>query len=231
MGFDIFTDNINKLEIKNRIVVNTINAHSYVIAKKDSGFKKALLASDILLPDGSGIVLAAKIINKKKIKKIAGADLHQYLLAELNRCGGKCFYMGASMDTLEKVKNEICKEFPNVMMGGYSPPFKSDFSEKENNEIIQQINSFNPDVLFIGMTAPKQEIWMCKHRDSLEFKVAASIGAVFDFYAGNVNRAPKWMIDAGLEWLHRSFKSKKLMMRNLKSNPVFLYDVIREKLK
>jgi len=232
MGYRVFNDNISNLTIgKTKVVINTINPHSYVSAKSNVMFSKALKYSDILLPDGSGIVLAAKLINGKKINKIAGADLHKHLLEKLNTIGGSVFYMGASQDTLDKIQSRLLLDFPNVNVGTHSPPFKKTFSHDDNVKIIEKINNFNPDVLFIGMTAPKQEEWLHQYKAKLNFKVASSIGAVFDFYAGNTSRAPKWMIDFGLEWLHRSLLSWRLAKRNFVSNPIFIKDILLEKFK
>lgn len=233
MGYDIFNDDLLSLDIasSDKMVVNTLNPHSYVTAKEDKLFKKALLDSDTLIADGSGIVFAAKHIHNKTIKKIAGADLHKYLLSELNENNGSVFYMGAAPSTLVKIQERLTIEFPRVRVGVYSPPFKPKFSNEDNKLIIEEINAFNPDVLFIGMTAPKQEKWLYQHKDQLAFKIASSIGAVFDFYAGTVVRPSKFWVDLHLEWLPRLLKEpKRLWRRNFVSTPIFLVDLIRFKL-
>lgn len=234
LGYDVFNEELSSINIESstRKIVNTINPHSYVTAKKDITFKQALLSSDALVADGSGIVLAAKQIHKRKINKIAGADLHQYLLNELNRTNGSVFYMGASEETLIEIKNKVAMDFPNVKVGFYSPPFKPEFSMEDNNLIIERINSFIPDVLFIGMTAPKQEKWLYQHKARINFKLASSIGAVFDFYAGTVVRPSKFWINLHLEWLPRLIKEpKRLWRRNFISTPIFLLDIVKERLK
>ena len=104
----------------------------------------------------------------------------------MNERSGKVFYMGASQNTLNKIENKVHTEFPNIKVRSYSPPFKPIFSKEDNETMIAQINEFVPDVLFIGMTAPKQEKLLYEHMEELEFTVASSIGAVFDFYAGTV---------------------------------------------
>ncbi len=228
MDYDVFVDELSEIEIKPKIkqIITTINAYSYVAAKSDSEFSAALHASDTILPDGGGIVLAARRTIKQRIKRIAGADLHAHLLDQLNLNHGKCFYLGASLETLTKIRHRLSHEYPNIIVASYSPPFKSEFSNSDNDEMIKNINSFSPDVLFVGMTAPKQEKWIVEHRDQLSFKIAAPIGAVFDFYAGNTQRAPLWMQKNHLEWLHRSFGSWRLAKRYLSSNPKFILDVL-----
>lgn len=226
MNYEVFTDNLNSLDLSKRQVINTINPHSYVTAKEDKPFFEALHDSDLLIPDGSGIVIAAKQINKENIKKIAGADLHQFLLEEMNKRSGKVFYMGASQKTLDKIQEKIKLEYPNIIVDSYSPPFKSEFSQEDNQIICEKINSFKPDVLFIGMTAPKQEKWLHQHKNNLEFTISSCIGAVFDFYAGTVERPSDFWINIHLEWLGRFVKEpKRMWRRNLISTPLFLLDM------
>jgi N-acetylglucosaminyldiphosphoundecaprenol N-acetyl-beta-D-mannosaminyltransferase len=234
MGYEVFDKTLDELNLdiknKKKFIINTINPHSYVVSKKDKLFQQALKESDILLPDGSGIVLAAKFLKNKKIKKIAGADVHKYLLEKANREKLKVFYMGSSPSTLEKIKQRLKKEFPNIEAGFYSPPFKDKFDEIENKEIINAINDFNPDILFVGMTAPKQEKWLYENKEKIDFKVGSCIGAVFDFYAGNVKRPPQYIINMHLEWLYRFLQEpKRLWKRNFVSTPLFLLDMMKYK--
>ena len=228
MDYDVFVDELSEIEIKPKTkqIITTINAYSYMAAKSDPEFCAALHASDTILPDGGGIVLAAKRTTKQSINRIAGADLHAHLLNQLNKKQGKCFYLGASLETLSKIRKRIAREYPNIIVATYSPPFKNKFSVDDNAEIVKNVNSFSPDVLFVGMTAPKQEKWIVEHRDQLNFKIAAPVGAVFDFYAGNTKRAPLWMQKHHLEWLHRSFSSWRLAKRYLTSNPQFILNVL-----
>ena len=186
MGYNIFNGDISDIALfhSKRTIINTINPHSYVVAGGDSLFRKSLISSDILIPDGGGILLAARLILNKKIKKITGPDIHKALLINLNMKNGKCFYMGASQRTLNLIKKRISKEFPNILVEIYSPPFSDTFSEAENLDIVNNINNFSPDVLFIGMTAPKQEKWLYENKDKLDFKVATCIGGAFDFANG-----------------------------------------------
>lgn len=229
MGYHVLAEDIEKIKIDDdaKRIINTINPHSYVVAKKDMWFQQALLTSDMLLPDGSGKVLAAKQIKKEKIKKIAGADLHLHLLNELNKKGGTCFYMGAGQETLHKIKKRLSKEFPNVKAGFYSPPYKENFLGVENDEILRSVQEFNPDVLFVGMTAPKQEKWLFRNKDKLDFKIACCIGAVFDFYAGTVKRSSPFWVKNHMEWLPRLIKEpKRMWRRNFISTPIFLKDMM-----
>ena len=214
-------------------VINTINPHSWICAGKDPLFKNALLHSDRLLPDGVGIVWAARMLNHCKIRKTAGFDFHRMVLEVLAKTGGSVFYMGSNPETLYRIQQRIHQEYPRIKrVGTYSPPYKSLFTKEDNDKIEKIINDFQPDVLFVGLTAPKQEKWIecCKSR--LNVKLISGIGAVFDFYAGTTPRPSRWMINCGLEWLGRLLKDpKKMWKRNFISTPLFMKDIIQLKLK
>ena len=233
LNYPIFTAQLDAISLTEKSTVNTINQYSYCIAEKDPPFKKALLASDVLLPDGVGIVIAAKMLHSTKIKKIAGADLHTFLLKKLNKLEGRCFYMGASPETLKKIESGIAKEYPKVKVGSYSPPFKKKFTPSENAEIIAVVNAFNPDILFVGMTAPKQEKWSLEHKDALAVNgPICAIGAVFDFYAGTVSRPSSVLQNLGLEWLGRLLKEpKRMWKRYIYYGMVFGGHLIKAKFK
>ncbi|MDA8558463.1 WecB/TagA/CpsF family glycosyltransferase [Flavobacteriaceae bacterium] len=227
LGFPIHDDLNLKLESQNQIIINTINPHSYCIALNDSIFRKSLFDSDILLPDGIGFVYASKLLNKKNINKVSGFDLHQYLIKIANKNQSKVFYLGSSTSTLKKIQNNINKSYPNIRLATFSPPFKSKFSALENIKMIEILNSFQPDYLFIGMTAPKQEKWVYENKHKLNAKVISSIGAVFDFYSGNIKRSHPFWIKYGLEWFPRFLKEpRRLFKRNLVSTPKFILQVL-----
>ncbi|WP_010419262.1 WecB/TagA/CpsF family glycosyltransferase [Anaerophaga thermohalophila] len=214
----------------NKLLINTINAHSYNTSLKDAEFTNALQNSDALIPDGIGVVLAIRWLTGQKLTKIAGEDLFYYEMERLQKSGGKVFFLGSTEETLLKIKERAHKDFPNVELGSYSPPYKQEFLEEENATMIMAVNTFQPDVLFIGMTAPKQEKWAYKHFKQLKTGHVCCIGAVFDFYAGTVKRAPKWMIKYGMEWFYRFAKEpKRLWYRYLIGNIKFVYYVCREK--
>ena len=218
--------------VTKQTVINTINPHSYCVAKKDIDFQRALHRSDFLLPDGIGIVIAARILNRERIKKIAGYDLFLNLMLQINEQQGKCFFLGAAPKTLEKIQLRIAQEYPSVKVQSYSPPYKSVFSEEDSKEMCKKINEFSPDVLFVGMTAPKQEKWVDQNKDNLHVNMISSIGAVFDFYAGTVKRPSEFWIKSGLEWLPRFLKEpKRLAERNLVSTPKFLFEIVKAKIK
>ena len=142
LGYKIQKKSLDTIDLSNIKVINTINPHSYITAKNDVLFNKALKDSDIILPDGIGIVWAEKVLNGNRIKKIAGYDVFIYLLKYLNRVSGSCFFLGASMETLNKIEKNIRTDYPNIKVGSYSPPYKAEFSEEDSLLMCQNVNSF-----------------------------------------------------------------------------------------
>ena len=215
-----------------KILINTVNAHSFNTAQKDDLFADALRNGDYLIPDGVSIVKACKWLKAKSQPKerIAGWDLFVLEMDKLNRKGGKCFFMGSSPNVLELVKKRAATDYPNITVETYSPPYKPEFSKEDNEAIIHAINQACPDLLWIGMTAPKQEKWAFEHWDELDIHChCGTIGAVFDFFAGTIKRAPQWWQRHSLEWLYRLMKEPKRMWRRyVLGNILFLYNITKE---
>jgi N-acetylglucosaminyldiphosphoundecaprenol N-acetyl-beta-D-mannosaminyltransferase len=232
LGYKIFTGDKEFFATLSPGVINTLNPHCCVLARGDECYNNALLNSDYLIPDGIGIQLSALILAGSKIDKIAGSDLHAVILDSLEKGKGSCFYLGSSETTLKKIIDRLAKEKPEIRTGSFSPPYKDYFNVEENEAMIKAVNDFRPDVLFVGMTAPKQEKWVYQHSDKLNVPTICSIGAVFDFYAGTVKRPDKIWINLGLEWLGRLLKEpKRMWRRNFVSTPLFLYYVLVEKIR
>lgn len=215
-----------------KLLINTINAHSYNTALKDSLFAEALTKGDVLIPDGASVVMACRWLKAKSqpVERIAGWDLFVHEMDRLNRKGGTCFFMGSSEKVLELIRKRAAVDYPNIKVETYSPPYKPEFSEEDNKGIIEAINKANPDLLWIGMTAPKQEKWTYTHWKELDIHChVGTIGAVFDFFAGTVERAPLWWQEHGLEWLYRLLKEPKRMWRRyIIGNTLFLKNVVKE---
>lgn len=218
-----------------KLLINTINAHSYNTATKDVLFQEALSKGDVLIPDGVSIVKACRWLNarSKPKERIAGWDLFEFEMEKLNRKGGKVMFMGSSEKTLALDRKSAAEKYPNLEVVTYSPPYKPEFSDEDNKAIIDAINSADPDLLWIGMTAPKQEKWTYSHWDELNIHChVGTIGAVFDFFAGTVKRAPEWWQRNGLEWLYRLIMEPKRMWRRyIIGNALFIKMMIYEKFK
>ena len=229
-----------------KLLINTINAHSYNTARKDQLFAEALTQGDVLIPDGVSIVKACKWIHAKSLPKerIAGWDLFEFEMNKLeseerrvkseesNSSGKTVMFMGSSQKVLDLIVKRAAKVYPHLKVVTYSPPYKPEFSDEDNRAIIDAINAANPDLLWIGMTAPKQEKWTYSHWDELHIHChVGTIGAVFDFFAGTVERAPMWWQRHGLEWLYRLLKEPKRMWRRyIIGNALFLCNMAKEKL-
>lgn len=213
-------------------LINTINAHSFNTAQKDDLFARALKGGDYLIPDGASIVKACKWMNCKSQPKerVAGWDLFDFEMNRLNAIGGKCMFMGSSEKVLSLIVKKARNVYPNIEVITYSPPYKPEFSEKDNEVMVSAINATDPDLLWVGMTAPKQEKWTYKHWNELNIHChVGTIGAVFDFFAGTIKRAPVWWQEHSLEWLYRLIQEPKRMWRRcIIGNILFLWNIFKE---
>lgn len=222
-----------------KVLINTINAHSFNTAQKDDIFAEALKNGDYLIPDGASIIKACKYIKAKSQPKerIAGWDLFAFEMQRLdarskrNDVSGKVMFMGSSEKVLSLIREKAAVEYPSLEVVTYSPPYKPEFSEEDNAAIIKAINDADPDLLWIGMTAPKQEKWTYQHWKELNIHChVGTIGAVFDFYAGTAQRAPMWWQEHSLEWLYRLVREPRRMWRRyVIGNPLFLWNIQKEK--
>lgn len=225
-----------------KLLINTINAHSYNTARKDELFAEALMNGDVLIPDGVSIVKACRWIKAKSLPKerIAGWDLFEFEMNKLEQLEIRnvssssqrtVMFMGSSQKVLDLIVKRAAEVYPHLKVVTYSPPYKPEFSEEDNKAIIEAINAVDPDLLWIGMTAPKQEKWTYSHWNELNIHChVGTIGAVFDFFAGTVERAPMWWQCHGLEWLYRLLKEPKRMWRRyIIGNTLFLWNMLKEK--
>lgn len=221
-----------------KTLINTINAYSYTVTRKDRIFAEALTEGDYLIPDGSSIVKACRYINAKSrpLERVAGWDLFMHEMRRVNKmsthdCHKKVMFMGSSERVLELIRAKAADEYPHLDIITYSPPFKAVFSTEENDAIIEAINDAKPDLLWIGMTAPKQEKWTYANWQRLDISChVGTIGAVFDFYAGTARRAPLWWQEHSIEWLYRLISEPRRMWRRyIIGNTKFLWYMIQEK--
>jgi len=213
LDYDAFNSDISKINFDTKCLITTVNQYSYMIAEKDEAYRKALISSDILLSDGVDIIAAAQMLSGKSVKKIAGIDIHQYLLQKLNQEEGNCFYLGASEPTLAAIKKRLSKEYPKIKVGSYAPPIKADFSIEEDTAMLEAVNIFKPQVLFVSMTSPKQEKWACKYKDQLDANVICTLGTAVDFYAETVHQPSEHWINVGLEPVIQLVKEPKVMAK------------------
>lgn len=211
-----------------------LNPHSHVIATDDPAFSEALQATDWLVPDGSGVVLASRFLGCPVHERITGSDVFYGLHERLNREGrGSIFFLGSTDAILGEIRRRMAADYPNLRVAGtFSPPYKPEFRPAELDEMIAAINAARPDVLWVGMTAPKQEKWIHQNRHRLQVKFIGAIGAVFDFYTGRVKRSHPIFQRLGLEWLPRLLQEPRRLWRRMGvSAPLFVVEVLRRKLQ
>ena len=217
-----------------KLLINTINAFSYNNARRDVLFEEALTKGDVLIPDGISIVRVCKFLNGKSRPKerIAGWDLFVHEMQRLNERGGKVMFLGSSEKVLKLIRQKAAIVYPNLEVVTYSPPYKPQFTVEDDLNMVKAINDANPDLLWIGMTAPKQEKWAYANWDRLNIHChVGTVGAVFDFFAGTYKRAPMIWQRLGLEWLYRLLKEPRRMWRRyIIGNLMFCVLVFREKL-
>jgi N-acetylglucosaminyldiphosphoundecaprenol N-acetyl-beta-D-mannosaminyltransferase len=211
-----------------------LNPHSFEVACKDDLFSRALKSADMVVPDGIGVVMASRILGGDIRSRITGSDIFWGLNGRLNRMGGfSCFFLGSTGETLAAIAGRMKKDYPNIRVAGtYSPPFRAEFSPDDTRGMVEAVNHARPDVLWVGMTAPKQEKWIYQAGDDLDVRFIGAVGAVFDFYACNVKRAHSFLHRISMEWLDRTLRNPgRMWQRAFLSNPKFALRVLSHRLR
>jgi N-acetylglucosaminyldiphosphoundecaprenol N-acetyl-beta-D-mannosaminyltransferase len=225
-GFKVFSDDLVKIPIereKCRVINCSISPNNYGVTVKDEEFRRVLQKTDFLVLDGVYFALASILLQGKNIKRNQGPDVYKHFINRLNEISGKAFFLGSSETVLSKIKERVSKEYPNVSVDYFSPPFKKEFTSEDNAVMIKKINDFNPNIVFIGMTAPKQEKWALQHRDKLNANLAISIGNVFDWYAGTQKTIHPFFFKVRLGWLVRIFLRPEVFKRNIGNQMLFFW--------
>jgi N-acetylglucosaminyldiphosphoundecaprenol N-acetyl-beta-D-mannosaminyltransferase len=217
------------IDSKARQYVCLVNVHVVETAKKSPHLNEALRHSGLNLPDGAPVAWLVRRKNGTDGERVTGSDLFSAL------CGGSArrhFFLGSTPLTLEKLTKAVSRGYPTAeICGSYSPPFGL-LSEKESEEIVFRINAAKPDIVWVGLGAPRQELWMLNNRPLLEAPALIGVGAVFDFVSGTKKRAPQWAQRSGLEWLHRlASEPRRLSRRYLGTNASFVIRVVRAGLR
>ncbi|MDF3362849.1 WecB/TagA/CpsF family glycosyltransferase [Sulfitobacter sp. Ks41] len=205
-----------------------LNPHSYAVAKKDNEFREALSKADWLVPDGIGVVIASRILNRPLTQRITGFDIFEGVMDQLDRRGGTVFFLGSTEETLRLISNKLSEDYPGCgLVGTYSPPFKARYNPLDLDQMVEAVAKVRPDVIWVGLTAPKQEKLIADLQDRLDVVFAGAVGAVFDFYIGKVIRSPPIFQKMGLEWLPRLLQQpRRLWRRMFVSAPIFIGDVL-----
>jgi N-acetylglucosaminyldiphosphoundecaprenol N-acetyl-beta-D-mannosaminyltransferase len=224
-NYPVIKGDLNEFYYKEQkqFLINTISPNSYGLAVKNPAVKEALQKSNALILDGLYFGLISVFKNGIKINRIAGWGAFVFYSKLLNEENGKVFFLGSTQETLAKIAVRYKNEYPHVSIDFYSPPFKSEFSREDNLLMHNRINSFKPNVLFIGMTAPKQEVWAYKNKHLLDVNIICSIGNVFDWYARNSKRPGVFWQKIGLEWFARIFYRPEIFKRNIVNQLTFFW--------
>ena len=203
----------------------TPNAEMAYEALHDEAFRAILNEASLVLPDGAGVVLGAKILKTPLKQKVAGVDFADRLLSILEKTGGGLFLLGSKPGIAELAAQKMTEKHPKLRICGMNDGYF-----KDEAPVIEKINAAKPDVLFVCLGAPKQELFMKRHLDELHVKLMIGLGGSLDSFAGTVKRAPKWMIRCNLEWLYRLIKEPKRFGRMLRL-PKYLFAVLGKRIR
>lgn len=195
--------------VKSSIIA--INPEKLIIAREKPEIKKLLNSATYKIADGIGVVVASKLRKGNIKNRITGIDCMDMLCKLSNDKGYKIFMYGAKEEIVKQAKIKLEKKYPNIKIVGYIDGY-----EEDNEKIIRTINDCKPDILFVALGSPKQEIWINENMVKLNAKIFQGVGGSFDVFSGNIKRAPKWMQKVGLEWLYRLFKEPKRVFRQMK---------------
>jgi N-acetylglucosaminyldiphosphoundecaprenol N-acetyl-beta-D-mannosaminyltransferase len=210
--------------------VTVNNVHTVIEAVKNPYYKNILNESLLALPDGKPLSIVAKLKGEKNIERIFGPSFMEKTLEWGQNNNIKNYFFGSSEETIKKMISNIQEKFPRTEIAGYySPPYKEKFSEEENNLFTDSMNKSGADIIWIGLGAPKQELWMYENYTKLNHGVMIGIGAGFDYLAGNIKHAPTWMKNMSLEWLYRMKQEpQRLWKRYLITNSLFIFYIVLE---
>jgi N-acetylglucosaminyldiphosphoundecaprenol N-acetyl-beta-D-mannosaminyltransferase len=206
-----------KFKKNNPKIINFINPHSYIVSLKDYIFHKSILNSNLILIDGFGVYIYLKLFRRfNYVNRITGYDFFEAIIKK----NLKFFFLGGDFQTSQRINEKLINN--GVKVECFSPSFSDIFSEQENKNIVKKINKFKPNILFVGMTAPKQEKWSYQNRHKLHCNYIINIGAVFDYFSGKYFRPPKIIREIGLEWLFRLIQSPKIWRRTFVSGFIYV---------
>jgi N-acetylglucosaminyldiphosphoundecaprenol N-acetyl-beta-D-mannosaminyltransferase len=210
-----------------------VNAHSAEMAHRDPRFMESLEAADVLVADGAGVVVASVILGGTIRERATGPDLFLAVSQALDRLGGRSvFYLGGTAETLERIEARHRVEFPNLAIAGkHAPPYRATFTAEDLAEMVDRIVRAAPDVLWVGLGAPKQEKLLLDLQGRLRVPLGGPIGAMFDYFAGNVAMPPRWVERCGLHWLYRLLKDPRRLWRRNLDSPLFLAHVAWERVR
>jgi N-acetylglucosaminyldiphosphoundecaprenol N-acetyl-beta-D-mannosaminyltransferase len=199
------------------------SVHGVMEARRDERVRRALNGADIVTPDGMPLVWALRSFGAASQQRVYGPNLMLALCGNAEKCGHRIFLYGGRPDTLETLEQSLRRRFPQlVIAGAYSPPFRP-LTAEEDEQVYHMLREARADLIFVGISTPKQDLWMAEHARRMPGAVLIGVGAAFDFHAGRVPQAPGWMQARGLEWVYRLTKEpRRLWRRYVLVTPWFL---------
>jgi N-acetylglucosaminyldiphosphoundecaprenol N-acetyl-beta-D-mannosaminyltransferase len=214
-----------------RQYISVCNVHTIMECQKDLSVRRAVNGAGMATPDGMPLVWLAGWESDQPVERVYGPDLMLAICEHSLDHGYKHFFLGGADGVPELLAAELKHRFPGLQIaGGYSPPFRN-LTKQEETSIIDLINQADPDLIWIGLGTPKQDLWMAKHRRKLNASIMIAVGAAFDFHTKRIPQAPAWMQRSSLEWLYRLIQEPhRLWYRYLVYNPLFVLKVIEQKL-
>ncbi len=214
---------MSAVEARTPKAVSTCTVYTVMSAREDAQAMRALHSADLVTPDGMPLVWLGRLWGSSEVSRVYGPDLFRAMAAEGAKRGHRHYLYGGAPETVERLAAVLAEQYPGlVIAGGVSPPFRP-LTPEEDAEHIRAINAAAPDVLWVGLGSPKQDIWMAAHRAALDVPVMVGVGAAFDFLSGDKRQAPRWVQRAGLEWLYRLLQEpRRLARRYLLYNPLFV---------
>lgn len=220
---------VGRIAAGQKTLFTTANAHSIVVAQHVPAFRAHFREASAVLPDGTLAVWGARHRRGPVTERVAGPDFVEAFLSRAEREGLSVFFLGSSEETLQRIRDRCAARWPRLVVAGtLAPPFGA-WSEEADRAMVETVNAARPDALFVGMTAPKQELWLSRNHGYLRVSFAMGVGAAFDFLAGNRVRAPEWFGRHGLEWLYRLAQEPRRMWRRNLDSAVFLWKVLTER--
>lgn len=206
------------------------NPHSVLLCQRDDRMLRATLDAGLVLPDGIGIVLAARLLGYRHFGRATGPTLMLKLCDWGRENGYRHFFYGGAEGVADKLAERLSGEYPGLnVVGIYCPPFRH-LSDEEDRLMVEKINSARPDIVWVGLGAPKQEKWMAEHVGRIKATAMIGVGAAFDFHSGNVKWAPALIRRFGLEWAYRLIQEPRRLWRRNLDSPLFLSQVVRQRL-
>jgi N-acetylglucosaminyldiphosphoundecaprenol N-acetyl-beta-D-mannosaminyltransferase len=211
------------IRARERGYVCVSNVHTVMECQYDPYFRRAVNEALLAVPDGMPLVWIARRLGYPLPDRVYGPDLMLSLCERSAQQGYRNFFYGGSEDTLERLVARLSERFPGLpIVGAEAPPFRP-LTPEEDAAAVARINAADPDVVWVGLGLPKQEKWMYEHRDRVQASLLIGVGAAFNFHAGTVAQAPRWMQKRGLEWAFRLLQEpRRLWRRYLFYNPLFI---------